>query len=296
MADLNPIRFSTKYTDPESSLLYYGYRYYNPSTGRWMNRDPMGESGSLSLYCSMANDVVGRVDVLGLTTARAKVYRSIYNIFQRMEGYQTVHTTAYLRAIGWYRGLLPVLEIEDAVLVGKFAKYYPYDNRLVVDRYAVTIPADTVGHELAHAYNDIVLGLSMWRDDEMDEGMGYAMEAFAGVAERLRDMEFKVLTRSCADSYTAVVNDWPGFWRSYGSFPGNWGTVRWGFFGRQRYLNVGDLQNLSRYHGVRLSCRAVATALNDRLADRGCCWVVSCDRDSAAGVIGTLYEIDPFFK
>lgn len=30
-----PIRWSTRYTDLETDLVYYGYRYYNPSTGRW---------------------------------------------------------------------------------------------------------------------------------------------------------------------------------------------------------------------------------------------------------------------
>jgi len=44
-AKSNPIRFSTKYTDDESGFLDYGYRYYNPGTGRWPNRDPIGEKG-----------------------------------------------------------------------------------------------------------------------------------------------------------------------------------------------------------------------------------------------------------
>lgn len=45
MAKLNPFRFSTKYQDDETDFLYYGYRYYNPSTGRWPNRDLRGEPG-----------------------------------------------------------------------------------------------------------------------------------------------------------------------------------------------------------------------------------------------------------
>ena len=45
MAKVNPFRFSTKYQDDESDLLYYGYRYYKPSTGTWPNRDPFGELG-----------------------------------------------------------------------------------------------------------------------------------------------------------------------------------------------------------------------------------------------------------
>src|ERR1700734_3770224 len=45
MAKLNPFRFSTKYDDDETDFLYYGYRYYNPSTGRWLSRDPIVELG-----------------------------------------------------------------------------------------------------------------------------------------------------------------------------------------------------------------------------------------------------------
>jgi RHS repeat-associated protein len=43
MAKLNPFMFSTKFYDWESGLYYYGYRYYNPSTGRWLSRDPIEE-------------------------------------------------------------------------------------------------------------------------------------------------------------------------------------------------------------------------------------------------------------
>jgi len=65
MARNNPFRFSTKYTDDESDLLYYGYRYYKPSTGTWPNRDPLGEQGGLSLYAFAENESVSRFDNLG---------------------------------------------------------------------------------------------------------------------------------------------------------------------------------------------------------------------------------------
>jgi RHS repeat-associated protein len=40
----NPFRFSTKCQDEETELLYYGYRFYNASSGRWVNRDPIGDT------------------------------------------------------------------------------------------------------------------------------------------------------------------------------------------------------------------------------------------------------------
>ena len=64
-------RFSTKYEDTETGLLYYGYRYYNAETGRWLSRDPIEEDGGLNLYGMVGNDPVNRRDLLGLATIQA---------------------------------------------------------------------------------------------------------------------------------------------------------------------------------------------------------------------------------
>jgi RHS repeat-associated protein len=59
-------RFSTKPIDPTTGLYYYGYRWYDPLSGRWPSRDPIEESGGLNLYGFIANDGVGKLDLLGL--------------------------------------------------------------------------------------------------------------------------------------------------------------------------------------------------------------------------------------
>jgi RHS repeat-associated protein len=64
-ASSNPFRFSTKYVDSESGFLYYGYRYYNPSTGRWLSREPLGELGGANLYAFARNSPIGVIDLLG---------------------------------------------------------------------------------------------------------------------------------------------------------------------------------------------------------------------------------------
>ncbi|MGC8989662.1 MAG: RHS repeat domain-containing protein [Verrucomicrobiia bacterium] len=66
MGKVNPVRFSSKYTDDESGFLYYGYRYYNPSTGRWPNRDSIGEEGGVKLYGFVGNNAANTVDPYGL--------------------------------------------------------------------------------------------------------------------------------------------------------------------------------------------------------------------------------------
>jgi RHS repeat-associated protein len=66
MAKANPFRFSTKYQDDESDLFYYGYRYYNVGTGRWISRDPIKELGGINIYGFLANAPLLKVDRLGL--------------------------------------------------------------------------------------------------------------------------------------------------------------------------------------------------------------------------------------
>jgi RHS repeat-associated protein len=70
LAKTNPFRFSTKYQDDETDLLYYGYRYYKASTGRWVGRDPIGELGGENLYGFVENDPLDFVDFNGLTTVK----------------------------------------------------------------------------------------------------------------------------------------------------------------------------------------------------------------------------------
>ncbi len=66
-ANENRYGFSTKPRDPLTGLLYYGYRWYDPATGRWASRDPIGESGGLNLYAVNFNDCINRVDLFGLS-------------------------------------------------------------------------------------------------------------------------------------------------------------------------------------------------------------------------------------
>jgi RHS repeat-associated protein len=66
LAKANPFRFSSKFQDDESDFLYYGYRSYNPSTGRWLSRDPIVEQGGLHLYGFVRNNPVQLFDYLGL--------------------------------------------------------------------------------------------------------------------------------------------------------------------------------------------------------------------------------------
>jgi RHS repeat-associated protein len=45
LADANSYRFSSKEWNANSGLYYYLYRFYDPNLQRWLNRDPLWESG-----------------------------------------------------------------------------------------------------------------------------------------------------------------------------------------------------------------------------------------------------------
>jgi RHS repeat-associated protein len=72
-AAANPFRFSSKFTDDETGLVYYGMRHYSPALGRFISRDPIEEDGGTNLYGFCGNNGVSRWDRLGLTPSAGPV-------------------------------------------------------------------------------------------------------------------------------------------------------------------------------------------------------------------------------
>ncbi|HCE46516.1 MAG TPA: hypothetical protein DET40_23470 [Lentisphaeria bacterium] len=70
-ADDMAYRFSTKWLDTETGdYYYYGYRYYNADTGRWLGRDSVEEGGGVNLYGMVGNNAVNNFDLLGAKSFR----------------------------------------------------------------------------------------------------------------------------------------------------------------------------------------------------------------------------------
>ena len=70
LAARNTQRFSSKDWHNASGFYYFGYRFYDPATQRWLNRDPIGEEGGVNLYGYVGNNPISGVDPLGLSNVR----------------------------------------------------------------------------------------------------------------------------------------------------------------------------------------------------------------------------------
>ncbi|MDQ8209457.1 RHS repeat-associated core domain-containing protein [Coraliomargarita sp. SDUM461003] len=69
--------FSTKPLIDGIDWYYYGFRYYDPQTGRWPSRDPIGKQGGINLYGFVGNEVTYAIDFLGLTKTCQSVSFSV---------------------------------------------------------------------------------------------------------------------------------------------------------------------------------------------------------------------------
>jgi RHS repeat-associated protein len=90
LANANTYRFSSKELHAGSGLYYYGYRFYDPSLQRWINRDPIGEPGFQE--SRMAHAFVGAIGRFSLYAPASSGRRFGYNrgAFIILRGRRTV--------------------------------------------------------------------------------------------------------------------------------------------------------------------------------------------------------------
>jgi RHS repeat-associated protein len=79
-----PFGFAGGLYDPATHLLRFGLRDYDPATGRWVAKDPIGFSGKdTNLYRYVGNDPVNRNDPIGLGPSNPKGFFDFLSKFGR---------------------------------------------------------------------------------------------------------------------------------------------------------------------------------------------------------------------
>jgi RHS repeat-associated protein len=66
LTNANVYRFSSKEIHAKSGMYGYGFRFYDPTLQRWLNRDPIFEAGGINLYGFVFNRPLNGIDPWGL--------------------------------------------------------------------------------------------------------------------------------------------------------------------------------------------------------------------------------------
>jgi RHS repeat-associated protein len=82
-------RYAGMLLHKESGLYLTWYRAYDPDAGRWLSRDPIGETGGDNLYAYVSGNPISRIDPLGLKEYTECEVRGILNgVIQEMSIWQ----------------------------------------------------------------------------------------------------------------------------------------------------------------------------------------------------------------
>jgi RHS repeat-associated protein len=87
--------FSTKPLIDGILMYYYGFRYYDPGTGRWLSRDSIEEDGGVNLYAFVYNQPLSDFDILGQQGCDKRTGRGCRN---RRSGNASVYSALSLAA------------------------------------------------------------------------------------------------------------------------------------------------------------------------------------------------------
>ena len=78
-------RFQGREWSAATGLVNFRMRWYDPDTGRWLSKDPIGLGGGLNLYAFCGNDPINITDFLGLCESYRNAvsyphsYTTLYN-------------------------------------------------------------------------------------------------------------------------------------------------------------------------------------------------------------------------
>ena len=91
-----PFGFAGGLYDPDTGLVRFGARDYDPYAGRWTTKDPiLFAGGQANLYMYVGNDPVNRVDMEGLAYIGKRPLRGLDRMYRENAGAEETNTGIY---------------------------------------------------------------------------------------------------------------------------------------------------------------------------------------------------------
>jgi len=130
----SPWRYSSKRTDPTTHFVFFGRRYYDPSVGRFLTPDPLGDADGHNLYTFVHNNPLSCTDLFGLESLVSQIASWIGTAIQQY----CYHATPFpgIRNLGIYIGELlgaPSISVDDEKSsIGSVGSLFPGKNQVGV--------------------------------------------------------------------------------------------------------------------------------------------------------------------
>jgi RHS repeat-associated protein len=200
-----------------SSLLLLTHRYYDPATGRFVNRDPIGYDGGINLYTFAGGNPVNNIDPDG--TDDFAVISSLpvqKRVAPQLSWYERWHNyvASYMESPGWMMGMVQGQidtqhQLDQTAAMRRMsederdANTVPptIDNTYIVGAivsgqqsvYASRIRQrgvqDPSAHNFPYSFDSHILAT---RPTQLpDGGLGYAMRGYHGDSESVFNMILK---------------------------------------------------------------------------------------------------------
>jgi RHS repeat-associated protein len=176
-----PLRFQGQYYDHETGLHYNRHRYYDPHSGRFVSKDPIGLRGGVNLH-RYAENPIKWIDPLGLIKWEAKVYTLAYGWGQTETYTLTSECKNGMRAIVKVQAVGAVYGEGFAGGVGSTATFYDSNTEIDPNVFngVYSQGGGFVSLGIGYGWSSTQLGGAYARGGGITGGVGESVGSLAG--------------------------------------------------------------------------------------------------------------------
>jgi RHS repeat-associated protein len=152
---INNLRFAGQYYDERTAYHYNASRYYDPKTGRYLTRDPIGLAGGINPYLYTNNDPINAVDPWGLWSEPA--HDELIRQFGKLHGFTEPQVRSMMQGSVWADSMLA-----PGSIMGHQAEQYSYihamTSRAFPDKRKACVMANKFIYEHLEKYRGLLSG------------------------------------------------------------------------------------------------------------------------------------------